>query len=297
MTRHHAFEAGSLWQLVCDTTDRAHQAGSLLPIPTDLHVIDRDGLPFLVRVVAPFARKPRSASPTPPSAKHNPFLPYDESLYVTDASKTHVCLLNKFPVVDHHLLMVTREFVHQQSPLDHDDFLACCRCLQEYDGLGFYNSGTLAGASQPHKHLQFIPLPLADQVPYLPIDRLVKGDGVASPQIGRSDGLPFEHLIVGLADNPNEDVSASAAAIYDHYKQMTRQLGLMTDDDTGRIAQAYNLLITRRWLLLVPRSSECFQHISLNALAFAGALLAHNEQQLAQVQATKWLSILKRVTP
>ena len=32
--------------------------------------------------------------------------------------------------------------------------------LAEFDGLGFYNGGETAGASQPHKHLQIVPLPL-----------------------------------------------------------------------------------------------------------------------------------------
>ena len=38
------------------------------------------------------------------TAPANPFLPYEEDLYVCDLSPTHVCLLNKFNVVDHHFL-------------------------------------------------------------------------------------------------------------------------------------------------------------------------------------------------
>ena len=45
----------------------------------------------------------------------------------------------------------------------------------------------------------------------------------------------------------------------------------------------YNLLITRSWMLFVPRRQECFEQISLNALAFAGALLAKNSHQLEQL--------------
>ena len=40
----------------------------------------------------------------------NPFLPYDPDLVVADISDTHVALLNKFNVIDHHLLIVTRCF-------------------------------------------------------------------------------------------------------------------------------------------------------------------------------------------
>jgi ATP adenylyltransferase len=39
-------------------------------------------------------------------------------------------------------------------------------------------------------------------------------------------------------------------------------------------------LVTRDWMLLVPRSTERFCGISVNALGFAGALLVRDERQL-----------------
>ncbi len=47
----------------------------------------------------------------------NPFLPFDEDFFVTDISDTHVCLLNKFNVVDYHILIVARSFEGQESLL------------------------------------------------------------------------------------------------------------------------------------------------------------------------------------
>ncbi|NIO40609.1 MAG: phosphorylase, partial [Burkholderiales bacterium] len=38
----------------------------------------------------------------------NPFLPYGKDLFVSDISETHLALLNKFNVIDYHLLIVTR---------------------------------------------------------------------------------------------------------------------------------------------------------------------------------------------
>ena len=57
----------------------------------------------------------------------------------------------------------------------------------------------------------------------------------------------------------------------------------------------YNLLITRDWMLLVPRRRECFQDISLNALAFAGALLAKDPQQMQRLLKTDPLQVLAHV--
>ena len=46
----------------------------------------------------------------------------------------------------------------------------------------------------------------------------------------------------------------------------------------------YNLLFTREWMLLVPRSKEFFGSFSINALGFAGALLVQNEQQMQMLK-------------
>ena len=51
----------------------------------------------------------------------NPLLPYDENLWVAHLSKTHTLLLNKFNLVAHHTLVVTREFEAQEAPLSPQD--------------------------------------------------------------------------------------------------------------------------------------------------------------------------------
>lgn len=55
---------------------------------------------------------------------NNPFLPYEEALWVQHLSATHTLLLNKFNVVPHHVLVVTRQFESQQEPLNANDLAA-----------------------------------------------------------------------------------------------------------------------------------------------------------------------------
>ena len=116
----------------------------------------------------------------------NPFLPYDADLWVTDISQTHICLLNKFNVIENHILVVTRVFEDQESLLTAEDFEAMWICMAEFDGLAFYNSGPIAGASQQHKHLQIVPLPLAPKGLMGPIEEALtsanyhKGVGISS---------------------------------------------------------------------------------------------------------------------
>ena len=62
--------------------------------------------------------------------------------------------------------------------------------MAELNGLGFYNAGRAAGASQPHKHLQLVGLPLAPGVAGLPVDALLASAGFEGC-VGRVPSLPF----------------------------------------------------------------------------------------------------------
>jgi sulfate adenylyltransferase (ADP) / ATP adenylyltransferase len=161
---------GTLWAKLVERSDRALQLGALLSIPTEFEFIEQDGVRFLVRILANLARKDEAKQVqerlnSALDRSFNPFLPYEEDLFVTDISDTHVCILNKFNVVDRHLLIITRAFEAQENLLTLADFAAMWACLAEFDGLVFYNAGKIAGASQPHKHLQIVSLPLVTSEP------------------------------------------------------------------------------------------------------------------------------------
>jgi ATP adenylyltransferase len=77
---------------------------------------------------------------------------------------------------------------------------------------------------------------------------------------------------------------------------MLNLVGIEADSqENNRLEGAYNLLLTRQWMLLVPRSRERFESISLNALAFAGALLVRDERQMAALKKHGPMSALKHV--
>lgn len=289
------FESGRLWERIVQTSCRALQSGVLQPIPTEFEFVEDAGVRFLIRVVANLARKPQCPAPSDsdPAVSRNPFLPYEPQLYVCDAGAGHVCLLNKFNVVDHHLLIVTRDFEHQELPLGSEDFTAWWRCMAEYDSLGFYNGGTIAGASQTHKHLQLVPLPLAENSPRIPLEPLL-ADAPPRPTLDAAAQLPYRHALVRL--NLGSEADVAGPELCNLYRELLALTGLaQTVGTDGRLRGAYNLLFTRQWMLLVPRRRECFASISLNALAFAGALLARDQQQLQLLQAAGPMAALLHV--
>jgi len=290
---------GALWPATLARTRHARSIGALLPVPTRHETLDDGGVRFLVRCASSLAPKPRAG------AAGNPFAPYDPELFVADLSSTHVALLNKFPVIEHHLLIVTRRFEPQDSALTARDFAALAGCMAEINGLGFYNAGTGAGASQRHKHLQLVPLPLGPGAIEVPIEALLEDAPTDAPGDAQPDRtpptwaerVPFEHSFVRLSPALFDDPDRAGERLAAHYCDLLRTAGIgLTASDRGpMVAQPYNLLVTRRWMLCVPRTQECFDSISVNALGFAGALLVQDQDQLERVRRHGPLTVLRGV--
>lgn len=287
MNQHdRLLKPGTLWPALLERTDHARDRKAILSIPTEPDVIEQSGVAFQVRIIKALAMK---ALLTAAKSNADPFLPYDPDLFVAEISPTHMALLNKFNVVDHHLLIVTRAFEAQEALLTRADCAALLIGLAEIDGLGFYNAGPAAGASQRHKHLQVIPF-LSSTEPRLPIEPLLRAVKMAGAT-GTVPGLPFLHAYAPMDPDwidPRRDGAASLLACY---HSLLRAVGL----PIAGTAAPYNLLVTRQWLLLVPRSQELFEGISINALGFAGALLVKDTAQLAMLRKHGPMTALQRV--
>ena len=267
----------------------ALRCGALQPIETVQAVIESGGIRFVVRQVSSLSSKEQQRRQTRKlhggeRLSVNPFLPYEPDLFVADISDTHLALLNKFNVIDNHLLIVTRDFEPQEALLNLADFDSLMTCLAEFNGIGFYNAGAAAGASQAHKHLQIVPLPLGDAEPPIPIEPILAPaltDGVAQ----RLAGLPFRHAFARL--EPDVAISADAApSALSCYRALLEAAGIRPVEVKGELRQStpYNLLVTRRWMLLVPRSQERVEGISISALGFAGSLFVRDAAQMEVIE-------------
>jgi sulfate adenylyltransferase (ADP) / ATP adenylyltransferase len=288
------FEPGTLQAKVQARTAHAMHRGAIHTIPTRFELVGHAGVNFLIRIVSNLVRKVQANVDQRYPSKaakiyQDPFLPYDQDLFVADISHTHVCL-------DHHILMVTRSLQEQESFLTLSDIEAVLLCLTEFEGLAFYNAGEAAGASQRHKHLQMVPLPLTAELSHLPIEPLLETARFGG-RIGRAPRLPFSHVLVRM--NPEWVASPlkGAQELLKHYLHMLQTLGL-ADGGRGEETRSpgpYNLLITRQWMLVVPRSTECFEGISVNALGFAGGFLVKNQAQLDRLKTCGPMTALRHV--
>lgn len=307
MTAATSFPPGSLAAMAAARVRAARRSGALKSIATDLHRIDDGGVRFLVRVLASLKQKEREARAQAFAADHgqgavraNPFLPHDPGLFVADLTPTHFCLLNKFNVTDGHLLLVTRAYEDQERLLTPADLEAMALVLAEIDGLGFFNGGTAAGASQPHKHLQLVPLPLAAEAGAEAgaDDRALPIEPLLAPVLANAEpgvpanvaGFPFRHALLRLGGDPGGEELDEA------YRRLLAATGLAASDAAARAetrpALPYNLLLTRRWMLIVPRSRERVDGISINALGYAGSLFVRDRAEMATVLRTGPLRLI-----
>jgi sulfate adenylyltransferase (ADP) / ATP adenylyltransferase len=292
-------QPGTLWPSILRQTAHALHCGALRPIETVNESIEDSGVRFLVRRVSSLARKDEEGKERTDKAEQraevNPFLPYDRDLFVADLSDTHIALLNKFSVIDHHLLIVTRRVEEQEALLTLADFVALFACMAEFGGLAFYNGGAGAGASQRHKHLQIVPLPLGTSGPAVPIEPLLTCARIEDA-IGTVPGLPFLHAFARLNSAAASRPLQAGKTAFEHYRALLGAGGLRAVDVDGKPHQSapYNLLVTREWMLLVPRSAELVAGISVNALGFAGSLFARDEEQIRTIKALGPMTALRR---
>ncbi|MDM9382750.1 phosphorylase [Chlorogloeopsis sp. ULAP01] len=289
---------GTLWTKVKEQTKYALSSGALIPIPTESEFIEQDGVCFLVRILSNLVRKDEAKQKqqkqsTSSSKDFNPFLPYEEDLFVADISDTHVCILNKYNVADYHLLLITRAFEEQENWLNLQDFVAMWACMTEFDGLTFYNAGKMAGASQRHKHLQIVPLPLVPKGPQIPIEPLLTSAQFQN-SIATIPGLPFLHAFAFLDSCLGQSLFSTAEKTLLCYHSLLKAVGLEVGEG-NRQAGAYNLLVTRKWMLVVRRSQEYFESIPVNSLGFAGTLFVRNEEQMQFLKQHGPMTILKNV--
>ncbi|GIQ80839.1 ATP adenylyltransferase [Kipferlia bialata] len=299
---HHDLSSEMLMARVAEVTETAVESGALKSIMTETESVIEEGIEFELRSISSYRRK--SAAKKARDPDFNPFLPFERALYVCDvpgststpdgAETPYVCVLNKFNVVERHMLIITRAFELQTHALTLGDFSALAHVLREVDGLCFYNSGAESGASQRHKHMQLLPTSAT------PFDTHFQGFRDDTPS--RIPALEFAHLGMNLPYD--ESTRPSGIALMSVYTTLMGGLGITVGAD-GESSAPYNMLATRHWMMLVPRTREsvCEPNdlagdtgVSLNSLAFVGKLLVKDRAQKETLLRVGLMKALSSVT-
>ncbi|KAK7005782.1 ATP-transf domain-containing protein [Favolaschia claudopus] len=303
------------------TFDKAQAQGDLLFFASTIVKHSDSDVEYEIRLCPALQSKP--SLPTPHFAPQNdssaekkvidPFEPpYNPNLLVgelrdEDSGEEYAVLLNKYSVVPQHFLLVTKEFRSQASPLSPPDLvqtyllLAAARKARR-NLFAFYNAGDLSGASQPHKHVQFLPLEDEDGPPIEYLARSVKLETPDTPfsltKLSYANHVyRFPDRFHNFSPEKLEPVLAQAfLSLLDLVFSTIRH-----DPDYPAGKPSYNVVITLEHMHLIPRRqehhilAETGDQLSVNALAFAGMLLVQSERELAAVKTEGVGKILRGV--
>jgi ATP adenylyltransferase len=162
----------------------AQESNELTFYSTQVHVVDCKGIPvspfypptrlafhrpltykqFQIRFSPALANKPKPDGPSSRSdgPRFDPFEKPSASLLVASLLN-HNLVLNKFPIIPDHFIIATKEYKLQTDLLEEDDLAVAYGCLRAWRQSGeelfsFFNSGEHSGASQLHRHIQFLPV-------------------------------------------------------------------------------------------------------------------------------------------
>ncbi|KAL1888600.1 bifunctional AP-4-A phosphorylase/ADP sulfurylase [Sporothrix stenoceras] len=295
---------------------RAKASGDLTFFPTQVALLRVQGVPFQLRFAPALAKKPKGDKKddsgkkddkAPPPKPYDPFEEPPSGLVVLPELNggSHRLVLNKFAVSQDHAILATTAWRPQSHLLEASDMEAAYVCIQAYADCSeelyvFYNSGKYSGASQPHRHLQLLPVSQMREG--------LKGDSegewsVLADRLLGSDSheVPFYVAAARLRGDDGTGDAPSAERLHAIYLDLYRQARAAAQGTSAAIEAAdgyntvaeergelpasisYNLALTHHTMALLPRTAEGGTDnqysLSLNGTVLAGTALVKNEAE------------------
>ncbi|KAI1505471.1 ATP adenylyltransferase-domain-containing protein [Biscogniauxia marginata] len=239
---------------------RAKANGDLTYYPTQVAILTPDSLAFQLRFSPSLASKPKAPKPKDPDAKpFNPFENPSPALLIAQLPPSHILILNKFAIVPEHFILATRAVKPQTHVLEEGDIDAAYACIQAYHAEGqelfsFFNSGEHSGASQPHRHLQLLPVERMKDG----LENIDHGDEwaiLADKVRDREQALPFSVFTAALnAGMSTRDRYNAYVALYKRAVHAT--LSSVDVPLEGEAKISYNFAMTRTSMAFCPRLAE-----------------------------------------
>ncbi len=254
------------WEKALQKTKISINSKSLFPLnTTDITKKLYKGNDFVIREldITKF-KKNTSIGP-----KINPFKPWDNILEIDSIGKYHQLILNKYPVQLGHILLITNEWKEQNGWIDIKDWEAIKEVNKDTTGLWFFNSGPLAGASQPHRHIQLLRRDQSELS--CPREKwILDFDNVNYKNQRFCNNI----ILKKFSKTLNKE------NIHQIYKDLSYKLGLGEPEIDKKPRYPYNLIFTNRWMLLIKRKTDNLHGISINALGFAGYILVTKKSNI-----------------
>ncbi len=201
--------------------------------------------------------------------KQNPFNPWEKILEIEKIGNFHQLILNKYPVQKGHLLLITNSWKPQNGWLDIKDWIAIKKVNKNTSGLWFFNSSPIAGASQPHRHIQLL--------------RRSYGEVTCPREKWFLDLETINDKKTKLKKSivvSNFNFLENSTHIYNLYLELSQKIGLGDPINDEKPRYPYNILITNNWIAIIRRKFDHLHGYSINGLGFAGYLLITDKSDI-----------------
>jgi sulfate adenylyltransferase (ADP) / ATP adenylyltransferase len=217
---------------------------------------------------------------------------------------SHNLVLNKYPVIANHSIIATKTSKPQTDILEEDDLALTHACLAAWaEGnshdpprrlFAFFNSGEHSGASQAHRHLQFLPLEdmtntTSSQGGWSLLVDSMNHPFPNKPQLLHNPSLPFRHYAQRIPPlSSSAELHQTYLALYraavqgvqDFNSEPSAKDTSETKDPTAG-AISYNLAMTVDIMAICPRRSEAASVpssdgeglVAINGTILAGTLM------------------------
>jgi ATP adenylyltransferase/5',5'''-P-1,P-4-tetraphosphate phosphorylase II len=224
----------------------------------------------------------------------------DESFFLTRVLDNHYLILNKFCVYRPQYILLTNDALRRQhEALTESDFFALCSVLDEPTSVdekplyAFFNCGEDAGCSRNHKHMQFFhqtdfalfpsnfdsTTNLEDAVPNN------HGLDVASERSPLMNQLhaPYKYFFSRIPEH-HPGTASRARTIFQTYTSLLVQaahlLSVPLCNKASGAAPPHNMVMTRDWILVIPRRRGYWNGAAANAAAMMGLVWVSSDEQM-----------------
>ncbi|CAL9731578.1 protein Apa1p [Monosporozyma unispora] len=278
-------------QLIEDKYIEAYNNKSLIfnDVETFIKINCYNGMMYWIRFAPSLLAKPEKGD-TPinhdPLGKHEPELLVLQNM--DPLEKEFKLVLNKFPVMPNHTLLITNPYKDQRTSLTPQDLIKCYTLLktmnttQDEKNFIIYNSGPASGSSQNHKHLQLLQFPNG----FIPFqDKLCNNKNPFIPTKGleplQDKFVSFAHFVIPLPSSPTQD------DLMDCYIALLQYiLPFFNNWNNPTIHPSYNVILTENWMCLVPRSNIRAKSlpVGFNSIGYTGLIMIKQEDTLNQIK-------------
>jgi ATP adenylyltransferase len=221
---------------------------------------------------------------------------------------SHNLVLNKYPVIANHSIIATKTSKPQTDVLEEDDLAITHACLRAWGEdnshdsprrlFAFFNSGEHSGASQAHRHLQFLPFEdmagsITTQEEWALLVDKIDHPFPEKPHFLHNPALPFRHYALRIPRRSSStELHQTYLTLYRTAVESVRDFNseppakdTSETKNPNAAAISYNLAMTVDMMAICPRRSEAAAvpssegegSVAINGTILAGTLMVKDQ--------------------